>query len=100
MSAVEQDKLIHGKPLGQKAYGSIPHLPGSRLGPGEHCVHEGQARIYCLKPRDRHDRVFVPEQRAYFFGSAVGRLPNTGRRRRARAKRDLPGQTALGLEVA
>ena len=27
---------IH-KPLGRKAYGSIPHLPGSRLGPGDHC---------------------------------------------------------------
>lgn len=33
------------KPLGHKAYGSIPHLPTSRLGPGDHHVTEGQARI-------------------------------------------------------
>lgn len=36
------------KPLGIKAYGSIPHLPGSRLGPGDHTINEGQARI-CLE---------------------------------------------------
>lgn len=33
------------KPLGHKAYGSIPHLPGSRLGPADHCVNDGQAEI-------------------------------------------------------
>lgn len=33
------------KPLGMKAYGSIPHLPGSRMGPGDHHCHEGQAAI-------------------------------------------------------
>ena len=33
------------KPLGRKAYGSIPHLPGSRIGPGDHHCHEGQRRI-------------------------------------------------------
>lgn len=27
--------MIIEKPLGIKAYGSIPHLPGSRLGPSE-----------------------------------------------------------------
>jgi hypothetical protein len=36
------------KPLGIKAYGSIPHLPGSRLGPGDRTINEGQARI-CLE---------------------------------------------------
>ena len=50
------------KPIGQKGYGSIPHLPGSRLGPGEHTVPEGQFAICCLRPRDRHDRVIVTEK--------------------------------------
>jgi hypothetical protein len=50
------------KPLGVKAYGSIPHLPGSRLGPGDHHCHEGQAQICILKTRDRHDRVIVQEK--------------------------------------
>jgi hypothetical protein len=35
------------KPLNAKAYGSIGHLPMSRLGPGDWSVHEGQARILC-----------------------------------------------------
>lgn len=50
------------KPLGQKAYGSIPHLPGSRLGPGDYCIHEGQARIATEKARDRHDVIIVQEK--------------------------------------
>lgn len=50
------------KPLGQKAYGSIPHLPNSRLGPGDWSIHEGQARILTEKCRDRHDRVIVTEK--------------------------------------
>lgn len=50
------------KPLGRKAYGSIGHLPTSRLGKGEHHVHEGQARIATVKPRDKHDRVIVTEK--------------------------------------
>ena len=33
------------KPLGHKAYGSIPHLPNSRMGPGEHHISPGQAKI-------------------------------------------------------
>jgi len=32
------------KPLGQRAYGSIPHLPGSRRGPAD-----------TIKGRDKHD---------------------------------------------
>ncbi len=47
------------KPLGGKAYGSIPHLPGSRLGPGDHHCHAGQAEICTVKKRDRHDFVTV-----------------------------------------
>lgn len=50
------------KPLGIKAYGSIPHLPNSRLGPGDYHCHEGQARICTEKARDRHDRIIVTEK--------------------------------------
>src|SRR6056297_1219065 len=50
------------KPIGRKAYGSIPHLPGSRLGPGDHKVHAGQAAICLRKARDRHDRIIVTEK--------------------------------------
>ena len=54
--------MNQAKPLGRKSYGSIGHLPGSRLGPGDHCVNDGQARILTVKPRDRHDRVIVCEK--------------------------------------
>lgn len=50
------------KPLGRKAYGSIPHLPGSHLGPGDHHVAPGQARICWEQARDRHDRIIVTEK--------------------------------------
>ena len=50
------------KPLGQKAYGSIGHLPGSRLGPGDHSVNEGQERICLKRARDRHDFIVVQEK--------------------------------------
>jgi hypothetical protein len=50
------------KPLGFKNYGSIGHLPCSRMGPGDHSVHEGQARICLEKARDKHDRIFVTEK--------------------------------------
>jgi hypothetical protein len=50
------------KPLGHRAYGSIGHLPGSRLGPGDHHVSPGQARICTEKTRDGRDRVFVQEK--------------------------------------
>lgn len=50
------------KPLGGKAYGSIPHLPTSRLGPGDHKIEEGQDRICCEKARDRHDEILVQEK--------------------------------------
>lgn len=33
------------KPLGQKAYGSIPHLPGSRRGPADKGITEQQAKM-------------------------------------------------------
>jgi hypothetical protein len=49
------------KPLGAKGYGSIGHLPQSRVGPGDWHVHEGQARICLEKPR-KGDRVIVSEK--------------------------------------
>ena len=50
------------KPLGRKSYGHIGHLPGSRIGPGDHMVHAGQGRIATVKTRDRHDVVIVQEK--------------------------------------
>lgn len=50
------------KPLGHKAYGSIPHLPGSRLGIGDHHCSPGQAAIACEKARDKHDIIIVQEK--------------------------------------
>lgn len=47
------------KPLGGKAYGSIPHLLGSRRGPADKGVNEGQQRICTERVRDRHDEVIV-----------------------------------------
>jgi len=62
------------KPLGRKAYGSIGHLPGSRMdtnhqkhGTGkvvgkDFGVHPGQATIFCERARDRHDTIVVQEK--------------------------------------
>ncbi|HYC31766.1 MAG TPA: RNA ligase family protein [Gemmatimonadales bacterium] len=50
------------KPIGRKAYGSIAHLPMSRMGPGDHHCHAGQAVICTEKARDRHDRIIVQEK--------------------------------------
>ncbi len=50
------------KPLGRKNYGSIPHLPNSRIGPGDHKCHEGQERIATVKARDKHDEIIVQEK--------------------------------------
>ena len=50
------------KPLGRKAYGSIGHLPDSRLGPGDHNVDEGMAVICTKKVRDEFDRVIIQEK--------------------------------------
>lgn len=49
------------KPLNAKAYGSIGHLPKSRIGPGDHFVHEGQQTICTVKPR-KGDRIIVTEK--------------------------------------
>lgn len=50
------------RPLGQKCYGSVCHLPGSRLGPGDHKLNPGQARILTEKARDKHDVIVVQEK--------------------------------------
>lgn len=60
MSTETKPKPI--KPLGQKAYGSIPHLPGSRRGPADIGLDEHQARILTEKARDKHDLVIVQEK--------------------------------------
>lgn len=57
------------KPIGRKNYGSIPHLIGSKLGPGDRHVHEGQHRICTEKVRDKHDTIIVQEK---YDGSNVG----------------------------
>lgn len=64
------------KPLGRKNYGSIGHLPSSRMGPADHHVHPGQARICTEKARDRHDVVIVTEK---LDGSNVGIAKVDGR---------------------
>lgn len=50
------------RPLGTRAYGSIPHLPGSRTGPADRHVPAGQARICTERVRDRRDTVIVQEK--------------------------------------
>ena len=62
------------KPLGHKSYGSIGHLPGSRMdvqharyGTGkvvgkDFGISAGQAKICTEKPRDRHDTIIVQEK--------------------------------------
>lgn len=53
---------MSNKPLGGRAYGHIPHLPGSRMGAGDHHCHEGQYRICCEKTRDKRDWIVVQEK--------------------------------------
>jgi hypothetical protein len=64
LSIVHYFSMAHDghKPLGRKSYGHIPHLPGSRMGPGDHKAEAGQARIATQKTRDKHDIVIVQEK--------------------------------------
>ena len=50
------------KPLGQRAYGSIPHLPGSRRGPADKGLSDQQARILTEKCRDKHAHIIVEDE--------------------------------------
>jgi hypothetical protein len=54
--------MAQAKPLGCKAYGSIGHLPHSRLGPTDSSVPQGQSDICTLRVRDKHDTVIVQEK--------------------------------------
>jgi hypothetical protein len=69
ISSTELALNFMSKPLGHKSYGSIPHLPGSRLGKGDHHCPEGQARIATEQPRDAKDLIIVQEK---LDGSNVG----------------------------
>lgn len=57
------------------AYGSIAHLPGSRMGIGDKRLHDGQVKILTIKKRDRHDRIIVQEK---LDGSCVAVLRKDG----------------------
>ena len=50
------------KPAPFKNYGSIGHLPNSRLGPGDHSINERQAEILTEKARDYKDLIIVQEK--------------------------------------
>lgn len=50
------------KPLGQRAYGSIPHLPGSRRGTADIGLSDQQAHILTHQARDKRDRIIVQEK--------------------------------------
>lgn len=63
--------------IGRPNYGSIGHLPESRLGPGDHKINPGQARIATEKTRDKRDVVIVQEK---LDGSNVGVYMDTERR--------------------
>jgi hypothetical protein len=56
------------KPLGRKSYGSIGHLYGSRLGPGDHHIHEGQTKAM-TEALPKRDWLVVQEK---VDGSNVG----------------------------
>jgi hypothetical protein len=66
---LKENQKMPTKPLGHRNYGSIPHLPGSRRGPGDHKCHEGQAKIATEKARDKNDTIIVTEK---LDGSNVG----------------------------
>ncbi len=57
------------KPLNGNNYGSIPHLSSSKLGIGDHFIHEGQERILTEKTRDKYDLVLAFEK---YDGSNIG----------------------------
>lgn len=50
------------KPLGQKAYGHIPHFSGSRMTPTDKHCEPGHQRIMTEKCRDRKDLIIVQEK--------------------------------------
>jgi len=67
---------MNAKPLDHPIYGSIPHLPQSRLGPSDKQASIGHVRIATEKPRDKCDLIIVSEK---IDGSNVGvaKLPDS-----------------------
>ncbi len=59
---MQPEGRVPKKPAGGRAYGSTPHLPGSRLGPGDWSINAGQAAICTERARDKHDEVWVTEK--------------------------------------
>lgn len=53
---------VNLRPLGHRCYGSIPHLPGSRRGPADRGLNDGQTAILTEKKRDQFDRIIVEEK--------------------------------------
>lgn len=51
------------RPLGHKAYGSIPHLPGSKLGPGDHHLDPQQAAILTGERKVGRDWAIVVQEK-------------------------------------
>jgi hypothetical protein len=62
MKNITAKNMMNRKPLGKKTYGSIPHLPNSRLGPSDKQANPGHVRIATKKVRDKHDLVSVTEK--------------------------------------
>lgn len=62
MSVERNPSAVATKPLGRKSYGSIGHLPNSRLGPADRSITPGQSRICTEKARDKHDTIIVQEK--------------------------------------
>lgn len=50
------------KPIQGKAYGSIPHVQGSRMGPSDIGLTPGQSAICTVKRRDKADKIIVQEK--------------------------------------
>lgn len=66
---------MNEKPLLKKGYGSIGHLPDSKLGVGDHCISPKQANIVTKQVRDKHDIIIVTEK---LDGTCVGVLKREG----------------------
>lgn len=66
MTHIERPKIETRdvKPLGGKAYGSIGHLPNSKLGPGDHSIGEDQAALltHRINPQHHKSRVVVQQK--------------------------------------
>ena len=50
------------KPLGIKAYGKIPHLPGSKFSKDDVGLPVGEARFLLEKKKDKDDIIYVTEK--------------------------------------